>query len=72
MTIAEQDPPDHAFGRVERYRELDRLHDLIPPDACKIDNLSQATPAKLKQLKDGLAITQAMQELRRKKLDSES
>jgi hypothetical protein len=29
--------------------KLDRLHALIPPDACKIDNLSQATPAQLKQ-----------------------
>jgi hypothetical protein len=41
--------------------KLDRLHALIPADACKIDNLSQATPAQLKQLKDGLAVTDAMQ-----------
>jgi hypothetical protein len=45
--------------------KLDRLHALIPADACKIDNLSQATPAQLKQLKDGLAVTDAMQRLRR-------
>jgi hypothetical protein len=31
---------------------------------CKIDN--QPTPAQLSQLKDGLAITEAMQELRAK------
>ena len=44
--------------------KLDQLHALIPPDAFKIDNLNQATPAQLKQLKDGLAITDAMQQLR--------
>ena len=42
---------------------LNRLYSTIPADACKIDNLSQSTPAQLKQLKDGLAVTQAMQEL---------
>jgi hypothetical protein len=45
--------------------KLDRLHALIPPDACKIDNLNQATPAQRRQLKDGLAITRAMQQIRR-------
>jgi len=40
------------------------LHALIPTDVCKIDNLNQATPAQLSQLKDGLAITDAMQQLR--------
>ena len=52
--------------------KLDRLHALIPLDACKIDNLTQATPAQLRQLRDSLAITQAMQELRRKELDNRS
>jgi hypothetical protein len=42
--------------------KLDRLYAIIPADACKIDNLNQATPAQLKQLKDGLAVTEAMQE----------
>ena len=37
--------------------KLDRLHALIQPEALKIDNLNQATPAQLRQLKDGLAIT---------------
>jgi hypothetical protein len=45
--------------------KLDRLHALIPPEAFKIDNLNQATPAQLKQLRDGLAVTDAMQEIRR-------
>jgi hypothetical protein len=43
----------------------DSLHALIPADVCKIDDLNQATPAELRRLKDGIAVTQAMQELRR-------
>jgi hypothetical protein len=49
--------------------KLDRLHALIPPDACKIDNLSQATRAQLSQLRDGLAVTNAMQQLRAAELE---
>jgi hypothetical protein len=45
--------------------KLDRLHALIQPEAFKIDNLNQATPAQLRQLKDGSAITEAMQQIRR-------
>jgi hypothetical protein len=48
--------------------KLDRLHALIPPETFKIDSLSTATPAQLKQLKDGLAITDAMQQIRRAEL----
>jgi hypothetical protein len=48
--------------------KLDRLHALIPLDAFKIDNLNQATPAQLRQLKDGLAVTEAMQQIRRAEL----
>jgi hypothetical protein len=44
--------------------KLDQLHALIPPEVLKIDNLNQATPAQLRQLKDGLAVTQAMQQIR--------
>jgi hypothetical protein len=47
------------------------LHALIPADVFKIDNLSQATPAQLKQLKDGLAITEAMQQIRRRSAGKE-
>jgi hypothetical protein len=46
--------------------KLNRLYNLIPAETCKIDNLSQATPAQLKELRDGLPVTQAMQELRAK------
>ena len=46
--------------------KLDRLHALIQPEAFKIDNLNQATPAQLRQLKDGIMVTDAMQQLRRR------
>jgi hypothetical protein len=49
--------------------KLDSLYTLIPADSCKIDNLSQATPAQLKQLQDGLAVTNAMQQLRAAELE---
>jgi hypothetical protein len=48
--------------------KLDSLHALIPPDVCKVDNLNQATPAQLRQSKDALAITEAMQRIRRQTL----
>src|SRR5258708_37285081 len=44
--------------------KLNSLYSLLPTDACKIDNLTQATPAQLRQLKDGLAVPQTMQQLR--------
>ena len=46
--------------------KLEQLHALIPADACEIDNLHQATPAQLKQLQDGFAVTEAIQEIRRR------
>jgi hypothetical protein len=52
--------------------KLDQLYALIPPDVCKIDNLNQATPAQLRQLKDGLVVTQAMQQVRAKLLQADS
>jgi hypothetical protein len=52
----------------EDAEKLDSLHAIIPADACKIGNLNQATPAQLKQLRDGLAVTQAMQQIRRAEL----
>ncbi len=42
-----------------------RLHALIPLEVFNIDHLNQKTPAQLKHLKDGLAVTEAMQQLRR-------
>jgi hypothetical protein len=46
--------------------KFDRLHALIPLESFKIDNLNQATPAQLQQLRDGLAVTDAMQQIRRR------
>jgi len=45
--------------------KLDRLHALIPPDAFKDDSLSTASPAQIKRLKDALAVSDAIQEIRR-------
>ncbi len=64
MTIAEQIRQIMLSGELSDAERLNSLYSLIPADSCKIDNLSQAMPAELKQLKDGLAVTQAMQELR--------
>jgi hypothetical protein len=41
----------------------DQLRALIPADVFKIDNLNKATPVQLKQLKDGLAVAEALQKL---------
>jgi len=42
------------------------VNSVIPADACEIDNLHQVTPAQLKQLQDGFAVTEAIQEIRRR------
>jgi hypothetical protein len=46
--------------------KLDRLHALIPADVLKIDNLNKATPAQLRRLKEAMAVSEALQELRRR------
>jgi hypothetical protein len=63
MTIAEKIREIMLSEEWSGAEKLDRLHALIPPDAFKIDNLNKATPAQLRQLKDGLAITEAMQQI---------
>ena len=65
MTLEEKIREIMLSEELPDSEKLDRLHALIPADLCKIDNLNQARPAQLRQLKDGLAITEAMQELRR-------
>jgi hypothetical protein len=52
--------------------KLDRLHALIPLESFKIDKLNQATPAQLRQLKEGLAVTDAMQQIRRRTAGKET
>jgi hypothetical protein len=66
MTIEERLREIMLSEELSDDEKLDRLHALIPQDACKIDNLSQATPAELRQLQDDLAVTEAMQEIRRR------
>jgi hypothetical protein len=60
MTIEEKVREIMLSEELSDSEKLDQLHALIPLDAFKIDDLNQATPAQLKQLKDGLAITDAM------------
>jgi len=71
MNIQEQIRQIMRSGELSSAEKLDSLHALIPADASKIDNLNKATPAQLKQLKDGLAITQAMQQIGRRVADKE-
>jgi hypothetical protein len=68
MTIAKKIHQIMHSEELSNTQKLDRSHALIPADSCKIDNLSQATREQLKQLKDGLAVTEAMQRLRRAEL----
>jgi hypothetical protein len=39
------------------------LRALIPAEVFKIDSMSTATPAQLRQLQDGLAVSEAIQKL---------
>jgi hypothetical protein len=66
MTIEEKVRQIMLSEELSGAEELDRLHALIPADVFKIDNLSQTAPAQLRQLKDGLAVTEAMQQIRAK------
>jgi len=68
MTIAEQIRQIMHSEELSDTEKLDRLYAISPAETCKIDNLNQATPAQLKQLKGGLAITEAMQQLNAKPL----
>src|SRR4029077_911690 len=68
MTIEEKVREIMLSEEFPDNEKLDRLHALIPPDASKIDNLNKATPAQLRKLKDGLAVTEAMQQIRRAEL----
>ena len=43
----------------------DRLRALIPADVCKIEDLNQATPAQLKQLKEAIEVAEALRQLER-------
>jgi hypothetical protein len=66
MTIEEKVREIMLSKELPDSEKLDRLHAFIPLEVFKIDNLNKATPAQLRQLKDGLAITEAMQQIRRR------
>jgi hypothetical protein len=68
MTIEEKIREIMLAEELSDSEKLDRLRALIPPDTFKIDSLSTATPEQVRQLRDGLAVTQAMQEIRRVEL----
>jgi hypothetical protein len=70
MTIAEQIRQITRSEKLSDSEKLDRLHALISGDACEIDDLHQATPAQLRQLQNDFAVTEAMQEIRRRSADS--
>jgi|GraSoi2013_100cm_1033763.scaffolds.fasta_scaffold64134_1 hypothetical protein len=66
MTVEDQIREIMLSEELPDTEKLEQLHALIPADACEIDNLHQATPAQLKQLQDGFAVTEAIQEIRRR------
>jgi hypothetical protein len=45
MTIEEKICEIMLSEELPNSEKLDRLHALVPADACKIDNLNKATPA---------------------------
>jgi hypothetical protein len=65
MTVEEKIREIMLSKELSNSEKLDRLYALIPPDTFKIDSLSTATPEQVRQLRDGLAVTNAMQEIRR-------
>jgi len=68
MTIEEKVREIMLSEELPDSEKLDRLHGLIRPEVFKIHSLSTATPEQVRQLRDGLAVTQAMQEIRRVEL----
>ena len=65
MTIEEKVREIMLSEELPESEKLDRLHALIPLEVFKIDSLRTATPAQVRQLRDGLAVTDAMQQVRR-------
>jgi hypothetical protein len=47
----------------DRLEKQEKLRALIPADVFNIENLNKATPAQFSQLKDGLAVAEALQKL---------
>jgi hypothetical protein len=55
MTITEQIRKIMLAEELSDAEKLDQLHALIPPDVFKIDSLSTATPAQLRQFERWLS-----------------
>jgi hypothetical protein len=66
MTVEDQIREILLSKELPESEKLDRLHALIPADVLKIDNLSKATAAQLRQLNEGLAVANAIQQIRRR------
>jgi hypothetical protein len=65
MTIEEKVREIMLSEELSDTEKLDRLHALIPTDELEIDDLNEATPAQLRRLKEAMAVSEAIQELRR-------
>ena len=65
MTVEDQIREIMLSEELHDNEKLNRLHALIPPEVFKIESLSTATPEQVRQLRDGLAVTDAMQQVRR-------
>ena len=63
MTIEEKVREIMLSDELSSNEKRNQLRDLIPADVFKIDNLSKATLAQLKQLKEAIEIAQALQQL---------
>jgi hypothetical protein len=66
MTIEEKIRQIMISKELSNSEKLDRLHALIPAETFKIDSLSTAPLAQVRLLRDGLMVTDAMQQLRAK------
>jgi hypothetical protein len=66
MTIEEKIREIILSAELPESEKLDRLHALIPADVFKIDNLNKATAAQVRQLNEGLAVANAIQQIRRR------
>ena len=63
MTIEEKIREIMESEKLSDTEKLDRLYTLIPAETFKIDSLSTATPAQVRLLRDGLAVTDAMEKI---------
>jgi hypothetical protein len=64
MTIEEKIREIMISKELSNSEKLDGLHALIPWESFEIDDLSKATPAQVRLLRDGLAVTDAMEKIR--------